>query len=184
MSKRVRGRKAAAGKVKQDTRNAIVGAILFACLVALYVYTRWNTEPQTPITGKAWVIDGDTIVISDTHIRLEGIDAPESDQSCTDAQGKPWPCGRTAASELRAHISGQELTCQPRALDKYKRVLAVCTLSDGSDVNAWLVQQGWAIAFGYAGTYEAEEAQAKSASRGIWAGTFQSPSQWRQDHKE
>jgi len=76
------------------------------------------------------------------------------------------------------------LTCQPRALDKYKRVLAVCTLSDGSDVNAWLVQQGWAIAFGYAGTYEAEEAQAKSASRGIWAGTSPSPSQWRQDHKE
>ena len=130
MSKRVRGRKAAAGKVKQDTRNAIVGAILFACLVALYVYTRWNTEPQTSITGKAWVIDGDTIVISDTHIRLEGIDAPESDQSCTDTKGKPWPCGRTAASELRAHIKGQELTCQPRALDKYKRVLAVCALSE------------------------------------------------------
>src|SRR4029078_1124505 len=184
MSKRVRGRKAAAGKVKQDTRNAIVGAILFACLVALYVYTRWNTEPQAPITGKAWVIDGDTIVISDTHIRLEGIDAPESGQTCTDAQRKPWACGRTAASELRAHIRGQELTCQPRALDKYKRVLAVCTLSDGSDVNAWLVQQGWAVASGYAGTYESEEAEAKSAGRGIWAGTFEAPAQWRQDHKQ
>jgi endonuclease YncB( thermonuclease family) len=63
-------------------------------------------------------------------------------------------------------------------------VLAVCTLSDGSDVNAWLVQQGWAVASGYAGTYESEEAEAKSAGRGIWAGTFEAPAQWRQDHKQ
>ena len=88
MSKRVRKPKARSGRVKQDPAGVLLGIILFACLLALYVYTRWNTEPQTPITGKAWVIDGDTIVISDTHIRLEGIDAPESDQSCTDAQGK------------------------------------------------------------------------------------------------
>jgi len=162
----------------------LVGIIFAACLLGFYAYKHWNTEPQVPIVGKAWVIDGDTIVISDTHIRLEGIDAPESDQTCTDPIGKTWPCGKTAANQLREHIRGEELTCQRRALDKYNRVIAVCTLPDGSDINAWLVRQGWALAYGFARTYEFEEAEAKAAKRGVWAGTFVSPVQWRQDHKD
>ena len=35
---------------------------------------------QHSIKGRCWVIDGDTIVINKTHIRLSGIDAPEMDQ--------------------------------------------------------------------------------------------------------
>jgi len=35
-----------------------------------------------PIVGWARVIDGDTIDISGTRIRLDGIDAPESSQTC------------------------------------------------------------------------------------------------------
>jgi endonuclease YncB( thermonuclease family) len=40
------------------------------------------------------------------------------------------------------------------------------------------------VAYGFANTYESEEAAAKAARRGIWAGTFMPPSQWRQDHNE
>jgi endonuclease YncB( thermonuclease family) len=112
---------------------------------------------------------------------LDGIDAPESDQTCTDAKGKTWSCGSAATNELRAHIRGNELTCHRRAVDKYQRVIAVCSLPDGSDINAWMVQQGWAIAYGFAKTYESKEAEAEAAKRGIWAGTFVSPSQWRQN---
>jgi endonuclease YncB( thermonuclease family) len=183
-ARRVGGRKAGSSRVRENNVRLLIGIILVACLLSFYVYKHWNTEPPAAIVGKAWVIDGDTIIISDTHIRLEGIDAPESDQTCTDSKGKTWPCGREATNELRAHIRGQELTCQRRALDKYKRVLAVCTLPDGSDINAWLVQQGWAVAYGFARTYEFEEGEAKAAKRGIWAGNFVSPSQWRQDQKE
>ena len=180
MARRVRGGKAGASGVQQNNARLLIGIIFVVCLLGFYVYKHWNTEPQAPIVRKAWVIDGDTIIISETHIRLEGIDAPEADQTCSDSKGKIWACGRAATSELRAHIRGQELTCQRRAFDKYKRVLAVCTLPDGSDVNAWMVQQGWALAYGFANTYESEEAEAKAARRGIWAGTFVSPSQWRQ----
>jgi endonuclease YncB( thermonuclease family) len=184
MARRVRGRQTRSGPVTQDTVRFLVGIILVVCLVGFHVYKHWNAPPQAPITGKAWVIDGDTISLADSHIRLEGIDAPELDQTCTDAKGKTWLCGRAAASELRGHIRGQELTCQRRAFDKYKRVLAVCTLPDGSEINAWMVQQGWAVAYGFANTYAAEEAKAKAARRGIWAGRFVSPSQWRYGQSE
>jgi endonuclease YncB( thermonuclease family) len=161
-----------------------LGIILVACLLGFYFYKHWNTEPLIAIIGKAWVIDGDTIEISGTRIRLEGIDAPESDQTCTDSKGKTWPCGTAATNELRAHIRGRELTCNRRALDRYKRVLAVCSLPDGSDINAWMVQQGWAVAYGFAKIYESEEAEAEATKRGIWAGSFVPPSQWRQLHNK
>jgi hypothetical protein len=118
MTRPVRRRKAASDGVRRA--KFFIGIILVACVLAFYAYRYWNPEPQTAIVGKAWAIDGDTIIISDTHIRLEGIDAPESEQTCTDSKGKAWPCGRAATSQLRAHIRGQELTCIRRALDKYK----------------------------------------------------------------
>jgi endonuclease YncB( thermonuclease family) len=184
MARRTGGQKAGSDGAPQVNIQLFVGIILVACLLGYYGYEHWNTQPQTALIGKAWVIDGDTIEISGTRIRLEGIDAPESDQTCMDSKGKTWPCGRAATSELRAHIRGQELTCHRRAFDKYKRALAVCSLLDGSDINAWMVQQGWALAYGFAKTYESEETEAESAKRGIWVGTFVSPSQWRQRQNE
>ena len=44
------------------------------------------------ITALARIIDGDPMEIADQHIRLHGIDAPASGQSCT-ADGRRWPCG-------------------------------------------------------------------------------------------
>jgi len=77
--------------------------------MALYALQRWNAPPAAAIVGIAWVIDGDTIAISGTHIRLEGVDAPELAQTCTDAASKAWACGRAAANELREHIRGKEV---------------------------------------------------------------------------
>src|SRR6516225_8137510 len=180
---RLAGRYGAARTHAQSAR-VFVGVVLAACVLAFYAYKRANAPAPTAIVGKAWVIDGDTIEIAGTHIRLEGIDAPEWDQTCTDAQGKPWPCGRAATSELKAHVRGRELTCNARAFDRYKRVLAVCALPDGSDINAWMVQQGWAVDYGFARIYESEQAEAEKARRGIWAGSFTPPSQWRQRQSE
>jgi hypothetical protein len=62
------------------------------------------------------------------------------------------------------------------------RVLAVCKLPDGSEVNAWLVRQGWALATGFVKMYESEQDEAEAAKRGIWAGAFTPPWKWRQEH--
>jgi len=47
-----------------------------------------------------------------------------------------------------------------------------------------LVRQGWAVAFGNSPLYASAEAEARKAKRGIWAGTFERPSQWRERQSE
>ena len=144
----------------------------------------WLGAPPAVVAGPATVIDGDSISIAGWPVRLQGIDAPEWEQTCTDASGKTWACGRAAARELATLVRGKHLTCKPRDFDQYKRVLAVCSLPDGTDVSGWLVQQGWAVVFGHSSAYAAAEAEAKAAKRGLWAGTFMRPSEWRERQAE
>jgi endonuclease YncB( thermonuclease family) len=163
-------------------RRLTLALLLSICLLAFYGLRYWMMPSYAPIIGVARVIDGDTIEISAIRIRLEGIDAPEWDQTCLDAKQRSWWCGRTASHELASLVRGRELTCKPEGLDVYRRALAVCTLPDGADINAWMVRQGWAVIYGYASSYRFEQSEAKAAGRGIWAGQFELPRDWRRRH--
>lgn len=137
------------------------------------------TLAAEPIAGRASVTDGDTVVIRSTRIRLYGIDAPESAQLCEDAGGKEYRCGQAAALALSDRIGEANVSCEPRDTDRYGRTVAVCRKGT-EDLNAWMVSQGHALAFRrYSTDYVATEGQARAAKRGIWAGTFEDPSDWR-----
>lgn len=132
-----------------------------------------------PIVGRASVTDGDTIVIHGTRIRLFGIDAPESAQLCQDAAGKDYRCGQRAALALSDRIGEAPISCEPRDTDRYGRTVAVCR-KGAEDLNAWMVEQGHAVAFRrYSTAYVGQEGAARAAKRGIWAGTFEEPSEYR-----
>jgi endonuclease YncB( thermonuclease family) len=125
------------------------------------------------IRGHAHVIDGDTISIGAARIRLEGIDAPESGQTCKRKWIGSWPCGAVATEALTRIVENRTVSCEPRGLDKYGRTLAVCFV-DGRDINAQMVRQGHAWAFvRYSQSYVNEEALAKAESLGIWQGESQ-----------
>jgi endonuclease YncB( thermonuclease family) len=165
-------------------RPVFLLAVALVFLAGFYALSRprlerASAERQPPIVGQAWTVDGDSLRMGGRSIRLDGLDAPEWDQSCLDANGKAWRCGRAATRALRERIRGQTVSCQPRATDRYGRTIAVCALADGSDLNAWMVRQGWAIASGFSGVYAGEEAEAKAAKRGIWEGTFITPARGR-----
>jgi endonuclease YncB( thermonuclease family) len=82
---------------------------------------------------------------SPSRVRLEGIDAPEAVETCG-RRGGTWACGAAAALALSKRIGGKAVSCVPRGRDRYGRALAVC-YSDGRDINAWMVRQGYAWAF-------------------------------------
>ena len=51
------------------------------------------------VSGRARVVDGDTVEIGQTRVRFHGIDAPKSSQNCI-ADGPRWPCGERATRAL------------------------------------------------------------------------------------
>lgn len=136
------------------------------------------TFASAEMIGVASVIDGDTISIHGQSIRLDGIDAPESSQLCG-LDGKPWKCGQAAANALADHIGRKTVICYEQSRDRYGRPIASCTVA-GMNVSAWVVREGWALAFRkYSRAYVDDEAAAKAAKRGIWRGTFIPPWEWR-----
>lgn len=125
-------------------------------------------EPKQ-VSGMAKVVDGDTLDIAGTRIRLEGIDAPEHGQWCNRAWlPLAWNCGRSATRALKKLTRGQTVQCQSRGTDSYARMIGVCFVH-GQDINAEMVRRGHAWAFvKYSTNYVAEEKMARIEKRGIW----------------
>lgn len=122
------------------------------------------------LTGPVKVIDGDTLDIGNVRVRLEGIDAPETGQTC----GRKWvgsfDCGLDATRLLAELTKDRETTCEARGKDRYGRTLAVC-FAGGLDINAEMVRRGMAWAFlKYSRSYEQVEAEARALRIGIWEG--------------
>ncbi len=129
------------------------------------------------------MIDGDTIALGSRRIRLQGIDAPETDQVCLDAQGERWTCGIAARERLSEHIAGRPITCASNGEDRYGRTLATCS-ADGENLNAWMVREGLALAYvQYSREYVADQTVARDQLKGLWAGAFIAPWDWRHRDK-
>ena len=80
---------------------------------------------------------------------------------------RPWACGAAATRALRERIGGRSVECAERDRDRYGRIVAVCQVV-GADVNAWMVEQGWAVAYRrYSTDYVSQESSAKGARRGV-----------------
>ena len=131
------------------------------------------------ISGTARIIDGDTIWIGQTKIRLNGIDAPETKQKCQRKNGTPYLCGEASTNTLKALIDSQSIRCEGTTYDRYKRLIATCYAGNLS-LNSEMVRKGWALAYRrYSKEFVNEEAQAQTSKRGIWAGEFEVPWEWR-----
>ncbi|ARQ00879.1 thermonuclease family protein [Pseudorhodoplanes sinuspersici] len=125
--------------------------------------------------------DGDSFRIGEYRYRLHGIDAPELHQECKDIDGRVWPCGTRARTELRRIIATDPLECRSVTTDRFGRIVATC-LAGSRDIAEEMVRAGYAIASGRHGApspYEDAQRQARDAKRGIWAGTFETPREWR-----
>ena len=137
------------------------------------------SHAHADITGKPRVVDGDTIHIGKTKIRLHGIDAPEMKQTCRTRKGEEQMCGQLAKQALQRLVQGQDVVCKGDKRDRYKRLLAVCYVGE-INLNAMMVGNGWALAYRkYSKDYVRAETFAKSRREGMWRGTFKPPWEWR-----
>ena len=135
------------------------------------------------LDGVPDVLDGDTLFVAGARVRLEGIDAPEMDQVCLTSSGECWRCGEEARDHLAEKIGRQFISCHATGKDRYKRTLADCKLGD-VDLNAWMVREGLALSFTrYSHRYDGDEAGARESRRGLWAGAFIAPWDWRRRDK-
>jgi endonuclease YncB( thermonuclease family) len=153
-------------------------ALTFAILgLLILVSVRLDRLSTMQVDGAATVNDGDTLTLGGERIRLRGIDAPEFGQSCT-RSGVEYPCGRQSRQALRDLVGGRPVSCSGWERDRYDRLLAVCHAGD-VELNLSLVESGWAVDYG---GYREAETRARKNGAGLWAGSFERPSEWRAKH--
>ena len=119
-------------------------------LASLCLCSKGAAAEDGYITAKvSKVIDGDTFTLNgqSRRIRVWGLDAPERDEIG----------GSAATATMRALISGKELRCLIRDIDRYGRYVGQCVLPDGRDITAEMIRKGVASEFcrysrGYYGT--------------------------------
>lgn len=124
------------------------------------------------------VIDGDTFELNGSKIRLYGIDAFEKSQKCY-KHGESADCGVLATNYLSFLLTGKNISCNKKSLDKYGRNVSICTV-DGIDISKMMVRQGWAKAYTkYSSDYIEDEQFAKDNLLGAWTKDFIEPKDQR-----
>jgi endonuclease YncB( thermonuclease family) len=93
------------------------------------------TTTATTISGSARVIDGDTVVVAGTHVRLKGVDAAELGT----ARGE-------YARRVMATLVTGSLTCRLTGEKTYGRDVGYCTTANGTGINQAIITQGAALA--------------------------------------
>jgi endonuclease YncB( thermonuclease family) len=96
------------------------------------------------LAGPVRVVDGDTIVLTDTdtHIRLNGVDAPEVVHPGYDHDD---PFGPESRDEMRRIVGDKIVRCELNGERSYERLVGVCFLPDGTDIGAEIIRRGLAL---------------------------------------
>jgi len=154
---------------------SLVRIALWAVVFVVPPLTAWSDD----IISIPRIIDADTVEVSAVKVRLEAVDAPETDQLCLNQRGERWACGIEARERLKEHAGNKLWTCHLHGADRFRRALASCD-ADGEDIQRWLVTNGWALAFTrYSHKYDVEQETARIGKRGLWSGAFIAPWDWR-----
>lgn len=173
------------GEGWKHIKRTVVTVIFLAFLPSLLDAARvQGRDIADTVSGAATVIDGDSLIIQNVHVRLWGVDAPETEQTCTDAEDRRYNCGLLASDVMTEETAGATVSCYRVATDQYGRMVGVCN-SRGRDLGEVMVRRGFAVDYAYfsGGKYRGAELEARTERRGLWSGKFQNPRDWRKEHR-
>jgi endonuclease YncB( thermonuclease family) len=144
---------------------------------------------DTSLAAEPVVHDGRTIQLGDITYRLDGIDAPELDQTCIDDHADPWACGVDARDQLTRLIKGRPVRCDDLGVDKTtsRRHIGFCSAEgDTASLNQQLVKLGFAISAEPALKVQVkdEAIAARAGHNGLWKGCFAAPQDFRLGKKD
>ena len=148
-------------------------------------HARIDSRSFLLVIGPSWaeeaiIADGDTLILNGIPYRLDGIDAPETDQVCLNEKRNVWACGLEARDQLSKFVGKRDVRCDSKGFDTVyrNRRAGVCWIEgETTSLNQWLVREGWALNFEpYAkGRFKADEDDARRSGRGLWSGCFSRP---------
>ncbi len=115
------------------------------------------------------VIDGDTLRLHESIIRLQGVEAPPRGKSCQRIDGATFDCGAAAVAALADLVRDRTVTCHLAGRDSAGFTQGMCEAGE-TDLNRRLVAQGWARARADVPAFSDEEQHARSEQRGLWRG--------------
>ena len=139
----------------------------------------FNPEDYPATEGYAGAVTGAMLQINGLHIKLLGLEAPYMHQTCADKFGQGYACGQKSRDWLQNWLQNKIVKCHIISPQKNGRATGVC-FSEGYDVGAVVVNAGWAVAYTKnTDIYVPYEHQAGTNKRGLWAGTFYKPWDWK-----
>jgi endonuclease YncB( thermonuclease family) len=113
------------------------------------------------------VVDGQTLRLRESVIRLHGVVAPTRGQECSGSDGTRFDCGAAASEALAALVRGHAVACRLDGRDSAGFPQGNCEAA-GVSLNRAVVASGWARADSHASDLAAEEASARAQHLGIW----------------
>jgi len=153
-----------------------ISTAVLIVLLNVFVFSSGNYgfAAENIMIGEARAIDGRTLMIGLTTIRLYGIQTPKLDQKCQ-WPNKSIPCGEISRTALLDLIAASSVRCQIKnnlVSIQTSYTLATCSVG-GFDVARNMVHTGWAISAKNAPAgYKQTESNARKSNRGLWRGTF------------
>ena len=165
----------------------ILGLLSFLFIFSISSSPSLSAKFNKYIEGKIKVIDGDTIKMDGTRIRLFGIDAPEKNQICVNKNSESYNCGSISTKVLKRYVGREKIKCRYTEKDRYGRILGTCYFpydSSKLSLNRYMVHTGHAVAYKrYSEKYLDSEKWAKDNHLGMWQGNFERPEKWRTKYK-
>lgn len=141
-------------------------------------FVEFNPMNYPAIIGLTRVVSGDMFYLNNSLVKLYGVAAPHTTQTCADSYGRGYRCGQQAFSWLSGWLAENEVKCHILHEAENGILTAVCMLGE-YDIGAAIVNSGWAVAdIRETSAYKPYQSQAEANQRGLWQGRFYMPWDW------